>query len=319
MTKRGGLFPLAARLAVTVGLLGVLVFVVAEPTELLARLRGTRLMPLLAAVALSALDRFVMAYKWSLLLAARGVAVGLWTAVRAYFASSLVGLVLPVTVGADAMRVIALRRVGMLEVTASIVIERLLGVMAMASVALLSCLILANALADLGVESLFVWLLAAVVIGTVAFVGSLLAAERWASHAAGSSSRLRRAAEAYGRYRQHPGVLAVFYALSVFEGLLSAAIAYVAAIGLGVDVPPLILIATVPLAMASARLPISLGGFGVQEAAFVYLAGVVGVGGTDALSIMLVSDIAMLVALAPAVLDTEMFGLRREAATARML
>ena len=44
-----------------------------------------------------------------------------------------------------------------------------------------------------------------------------------------------------------------------------------------------------------------------------------GVGGTDALSIMLVSDIAMLVALAPAVLDTEMFGLRREAAATRML
>ncbi len=104
MKKRGGALALAARLAVTVGLLGVLVFVVAEPAELLALLSGSRLMPLLAAVALSALDRFVMAYKWSLLLAARGVAVGLWTAVRAYFASSLVGLILPVTVGADAMR-----------------------------------------------------------------------------------------------------------------------------------------------------------------------------------------------------------------------
>ena len=319
MTKRGGLLPLAARLGVTVGLLAVLVFVVAEPRELLAVMGGARVMPLLAAVALSVVDRLVMAYKWSLLLAARDVKVGLWTAVRAYFASSLVGLILPVTVGADAMRIIALRRAGMLEVTASIVIERMLGVIAMASVALLSGLILASAVADIGVESLLVWLFAAVAIGTVVFVGSLLAAERWGARAAGSASRLQRAAEAYGRYRQHPGVLAVFYVLSVFESLLSAAIAYVAAIGLGIDVSPMILVATVPLAMASARLPISLGGFGVQEASFVYLAGLVGVGGTEALSIMLVSDIAMLVALAPAVFDTEMFGLRREAATSRVL
>ena len=319
MKMTGGFLSLAARLLVTVGLLAVLVFVVAEPGELVAVLGGARLLPLLGAVALSALDRFLMAYKWSLLLAARGVAVGLWTAVRAYFASSLVGLILPVTVGADAMRILALRQAGVLELTASIVIERLLGVMAMVSVALLSCLILASVLVDFPVDSLVIWLVAAVTIGTVAFVGSLLAAEHWATRAAASPSRVQRAAEAYGRYRRHPIVLAIFYALSVVESFLSAAIAYVAAIALGVEVSPLILVATVPLAMASARLPVSLGGFGVQEAAFVYLASVVGVGGTNALSIMLVSDVAMLLALAPAVLDSEMFGLRREAAASRML
>lgn len=317
MTRR--LTPLAARLAITVGLLTVLVFVVADPRALVSMIAGARLGPMAAAVLLSAGDRVVMAYKWWLLLHARGVAVSLWTAVRSYFASSLVGLVLPVTVGADAVRILALRDAGMLEVTASILIERGLGVIAMASVGLVSCLLLANTLTQFAVESLTLWLVVVVAAGITLFVGSLLAADRWAAGRSAAPSRLHKAVEAYGRYRRHPAVLSVFYGLSVGESLLSAVIAYVVAIGLGITVPMYVLIATVPIAMASARLPISLGGFGVQEASFVYLAGLVGVPSTDALSIMLVSDVAMLVALAPAAFDTSMMGLRRQAAAERML
>ena len=96
---------LVLRLAVTLGLLGVLLFVVADPLEIGTLLADAALLPLAAAVALSALDRFTMAYKWWLLLRARRLSVSLWIAVRSYFASSLYGLVLPVTVGADAVRI----------------------------------------------------------------------------------------------------------------------------------------------------------------------------------------------------------------------
>jgi len=60
-------------------------------------------------------------------------------------------------------------------------------------------------------------------------------------------------------------------------------------------------------------LPISLGGFGVQEGSFVFLAGLVGVSSTNALSIMLVSDIAMLIALLPSSFDNSMVTLKRQA------
>ena len=68
-----------------------------------------------------------------------------------------------------------------------------------------------------------------------------------------------------------------------------------------------------PIALASARLPVSLGGFGVQEASFVFLAGRVGVSSTNALSIMLVSDIALLIAPLPSAFDSSMLMLRRQA------
>ena len=310
---------LATRLTVTVGLLAVLVLVVAEPWEILARIGHARLMPMVAAIVLSAVDRVVMAYKWWLLLRAQKLAVRLWTVVRSYFASSLIGFVLPVTVGADAVRVLTLRQLGMLEVTASIVIERGLGVIAMASVCLISSLLLASIVAEFAVESLVLWLTLAIVVSLILFVGSLLVAERWAANRFLTSSRFRQAVQAYGQYRRHPTLLTIFYALSVGESLMSSVIVYIVAIGLDVQLPFYIFAATVPIALASARLPISLGGFGVQEASFVFLAGLVGVSSIDALSIMLVSDAAMLLALLPSAFDSSMITPRRRSAVERVL
>ena len=304
---------LVLRLTVTFGLLALLLFVVADPAEVVRRLRGVAPGALLAAVGLSALDRVTMACKWWLLLRARRLAVPLGTAVRTYFASSLYGLVLPVTVGADAVRVFALRHAGIPDVTASIVIERSLGFIAMASVALLSCLLLASAVADEAVRSLGVLLLAAVLISGGLFVVSLAAAGRAAGwkHAPAFA---RRAAAAYGVYRRHPGVLALFYGLSVFESLLSAGTAWILAAGLGIPLSLAAAVATVPISLAVARLPVSLGGFGVQEAAFVFFAGLLGVSRNDAFSIFVLIGSAMLVALLPSAFDTKMLVLRRQAA-----
>ena len=312
-----GLMSKAVRLAVTVGLLATLLFVVADPREVLAMVADMSLSALVGAVLLSLADRFVMAYKWWLLLRARALTVNLWTAVRSYLASSLYGLVLPVTVGADAVRVLALRHAGMMEVTASIIVERGLGVLAMGSVALLSCLLLASTVTEFEIQSLTLWLGGGVVVMTILFAASLHFAERWANaHESEAPSRLQKAVKAFGHYRRLPRLLTVFYALSVGESLLSAVIGYVVAVGLGASIPFSVFVATVPLALASARLPISLGGFGVQEASFVFLAGLVGVPNTTALSIMLVSDLAMLLALLPSAFDSSMLSLRRQATAA---
>ena len=303
---------LALRLTVTIGLLAVLLVFVADPRELVARMLTIGPTALALAVVLAAADRFLMAYKWRLLLRARGLRCDLWTAVRSYFASSLVGLVLPVTVGADAIRVLTLRHVGILEVTASIVIERLLGAIAMVSVALASCLLLAATVAGVPVEELSAWLVVVLVGITLFFVGSLLAAAQWTSTGSVSTSTFRKVTEAYGRYREHPAVLASFYVLSVVESLIAAVITYVVALGIGLEIPLYVLIATVPIALASARLPVSLGGFGVQEASFVYLGGLVGIVATDALSVMLLLEFAMLIALLPSAFDTSMLSLRHQ-------
>ena len=304
---------LVLRLAVTFGLLALLLFVVADPGAVLLTIRGATPGLMLAAVGISALDRLTMAYKWWLLLRARGLAISFGVAVRVYFASSLYGLVLPVTVGADAVRVFALRHSGIPDVTASIVIERGIGFIAMGSVALLSCLLLASGAPDAVAPSLGHFLLAVVVISGGLFLISLAVASRAAAWTRAPTS-VRRTAAAYGLYRYHLGVLALFYGLSVFESLLSAGIAWVLAAGLNIPFSLSTAVATVPISLAVARLPVSLGGFGVQEAAFVVFAGLVGVSRDDAFSIFLLMGAAMLAALLPSALDTQMLMLRRQAA-----
>ena len=304
---------LVLRLAVTFGLLAFLVFWIADPRDVTRRIGGAAAPAVLAAVALSVLDRVIMAYKWWLLLRVRRLPVSLWTAVRSYFASSLYGLVLPVTVGADAVRIVALRQVGIPEVTASIVVERGLGLVAMGSVALLSSLLLADAVANDAIRSLGLWLLFVVAVSGVMFLVSLAVAGR-AAQWVRAPAVARRVAEAYGVYRRHPGTLALFYGLSVLESLICACIAWIAAAGLGSPLPISIAVATVPVSLAVARLPISLGGFGVQEAAFVFFGGLVGIPQSEAISIFLLNDIAMFAALLPALLDARMMTLRRQAA-----
>ena len=312
MKMLSGTAGLIMRLAVTFGLLTFLVFWVAEPAEVVRHVRSAAPIAILIAVGLSVIDRVTMAYKWWLLLRARGLAVSLWTAVRAYFASSLYGLVLPVTVGADAVRIVALRHVGIPEITASIVVERGLGVLAMVSVALLSCLLLSDFLTDERVRPLRLWLLVVIVMSVTVFTASFLIADR-AARWDRAPAVVRRAGEAYGVYRRHPGVLTLFYGLSVFESLICAGIAWVAAAGLGSPLSLSTAVATVPISLAVARLPISLGGFGVQEAAFVFFGGLVGISETEAISIFLLTDIAMFAALLPALLDGRILALRRRA------
>ncbi len=302
--------PLAARLILSVALLAILVFVVADPHEVARDLAHVHPGVFVVAIALTAADRVLMAFKWRLLLLARGVSLDLWTAVRAYFAASFAGLFLPVTLGADAIRVMVVRQLGVFDVTASIVVERLLGFVAVATVAVASSLFLIVWVSDLSHRIAFVVFGTAIVLALI-FLLSLRLTSRWLVGRR-LPYVLAKLAEAYGAYQRHPGTLAVFYLLSVVECFVPILVNYVAARGLDLDIPLPVLLVTIPVALTIARLPISFGGFGVQEASFVYLAGQLGVPAASALSTMLLADVVLLITLLPAAFDASMLNLARK-------
>jgi len=86
---------------------------------------------------------------------------------------------------------------------------------------------------------------------------------------------------------------------TLFEGGFPVVIHYAAGRALGLDPGWTFFIATVPLVFLVARLPVSLGGLGFLELSFVSLAGLLGVGWTDAFLIASLSTALYLVALAP--------------------
>jgi len=299
------------RLAISFGLLAVLAFAIADPRDLALLIGRVRLPELFLATAIVAGDRVLMAYKWRLLLLARRVPLDLWTAIRAYFAATFAGLLLPVTVGADAIRVLAVRRFGVYDVAASIFVERLVGAVAVATLAMACSTFVLGWLSGLAPRRVALLVTAAALVGLVGFIVSLWLVGEWIGRRLGDGSRLSKFWAAYLAYREHPSALLLFYFLSVFESLLPVFGMYVIGRGLGLDLPLGVLVATIPVALTIARLPISLGGFGVQELSFVYLVGLFGIPATEGLAVMLVADAVFILTLLPSAFDTSMLNLRR--------
>ena len=100
-------------------------------------------------------DRFLMAYKWRLLLICRGMQVGLNESFLAYLLATFSGYFLPSTVGADAMRIAAVSGPGRPSqvVSASVAMERGLGFVASAVAGLVSLLLMVSFYTSLPTEA----------------------------------------------------------------------------------------------------------------------------------------------------------------------
>jgi glycosyltransferase 2 family protein len=301
--REGGRRRLRLRIAVSLALLVLLVIFV-DWGRLGVRLGAADPVLMLAVVVLATLDRLLMAWKWWLLVRGRGVTLGLWAAIRAYYLASFAGYFLPMTVGADAVRIGALAGTGRTAaLVASVVLERLIGALAQAVLAGLSVATLVTLGLGARVGPAERWGLGvAVALAFAAFPFSFPGA-RWVAARLGSSGgwrgALRTFAEQYAGYGASMGLLCAFFALTLLEGGFPVTIHYMAGRALGLDPGWSFYLATVPLVFLVARLPVSLGGLGFLELSFVSLAGLLGVSWTDAFAIAGLATVLYLVALAP--------------------
>jgi uncharacterized membrane protein YbhN (UPF0104 family) len=290
------------RVAVSLGLLGLL-FAFVDRGQLVRRIGQADPGLLVLVLALVTADRLLMAWKWWLLVRGRQAAVSLWAAVRAYYLASFAGWFLPMTVGADAVRIAALAGEGRTAgLVASVVLERLIGALAQAVLAVVALAAFVTEGFGTRIGPAERWLLGGAVLAAfVLFPVSFPLARRAAAGlgAQGWRGKLGALAAAYAGYANAWGLLLAFFGLTLLEGGFPVAIHYAAGRALGLDPGWTLYIATVPLVFLVARLPVSLGGLGVLEASFVYLAGLLGLGVTDAFSIALLAEALVLVALLP--------------------
>jgi hypothetical protein len=234
-----------------------------------------------AVLALVALDRVVMIWRWVLLLRATGAPIDGLTAARIFLVSSFVGGFLPAGVGGDAARAWALSRHTdrRSEAVASVAVDRVLGVIALAALGGLGALLWSSrvppelrqwvygaAVACLAASALAFW--ADVVAGLV-LRGSLR------HHIVGRMSW--RLAEAMGEYRRQPSVLFGVLTLSVLVQVLRVLQAWGMGLGLAIDVPLAYYFVFMPIGLLMLLLPISVSGFGVPQGVIVWLLRPVGV------------------------------------------
>jgi uncharacterized protein (TIRG00374 family) len=296
------------RLLISAGLMAVLLgFMVDLPAawQAIARSRWEYFAWLAVWITI---DRLVMTYKWRLLLVCRGLDIGIWESLKAYYIASFAGCFLPSTVGGDAMRVAAVsgpKRPSDL-VAASVVLERALGFLAAALAAGLALVLLAGLKVELPRRVLWLSLVALAVAG-VAVVASLsgwLGAklERLVERMASRSKVLAwiaRFLKAYNEYRQHRGTLITFLILSVAEQSVPVVGTWLTALAFQIDLSLLQAIVIAPLAHLFMRIPVSVSGFGVAEGLYVAFFSLIGLRPTDSFMLGLVANLSIVVTTLP--------------------
>ncbi len=237
-----------------------------------------------ASVAIMVGSVLPMAWRWQRLLAARGIHDRIGWLVRAYFVAYTAGQVLPTSLGGDAMRIFetSRRRPGLGgPIAGSVVLERALGG---AATLLLAAVGFALAVGRYDVGG-YLWIELAFVVAALA-AGVVLFSRSARRPLAFTVPLLRRARlerplralyEGIHAYREHAGLLAAMFALTVAVQAVRVLAIWLAGKAVGVDLSPRPYYVMGPLLFLVMLVPFTINGLAVREAFFVSFLGQLGV------------------------------------------
>jgi uncharacterized protein (TIRG00374 family) len=260
----------------------------------------------LAAAGIVGLDRALMAFKWLLLLRVQLPEATFAASFRSYLLANFASQILPLAAGAEVLRAVSLGRTrgAIVETGASILVERLLGLVGTGLLALAGLVLALER--DSGWQLVFPLAVGVVVLGA----GPLLAPlalrrmDRMLHRfepllGRRSTSVLRRLSAAWGLYHEHRLRVAWAAVLSAFEQYLPVASMWLLARALDLHVDLAVLVITLPLVFVIERLSVGVAGLGVTEAALVYLLGLSGIPSGGALALGLAARAVHLLVVLP--------------------
>jgi hypothetical protein len=272
----------ALRILVAVALTAYVLFK-SHPADVARVAAGASATWLLGAIALVVVDRAVNAYRWVVLLQALtpGSRPPLGSVVQIFFVSSFVGNFLP-SIGGDVYRAYQLARLGVRssEAAASVLMDRIVGVLSMVMVAAVALLFLRD-LELPGVVPMLVIVTAACAVAAAAVFSSGVAARLVAVvqliPIATAHSAARTLMDAIRRYATHHGALLGVLALSVVVQLLRVVQAYCLGRALDLTLPMIIYFGFIPVITLVMQVPITVAGLGTTQYAFEWMFGRAGV------------------------------------------
>lgn len=272
--------------------------------EIVARMTEARGRYLLLGVGLYLLGDMLSAKKLELLLRIRETPfLTVW---KYYYIGKLFNSFLPTTIGGDAVKARKLERhFGDFNAYSGVFMERFTGF-----VALLGIAVVAAAAFTRTVPFVVYLVVYAVFLPAVVAVSAVLWSDRLSRYV---TTGIRRApgSDAFDigervvefhatveRYKTSPRLVGAGLLLSVaFHVLIIvASIAFGRAVGMAVD--PVYFFVFIPIASVILFLPISIGGFGVREAIYLYFFGQVGASGAEAVSLALLLNGMLIVSAA---------------------
>jgi glycosyltransferase 2 family protein len=239
---------------------------------------------LLLALGLMIVTVLPMAWRWQLLLRAKGVQDNIPWLTRAYFVAYAAGQILPTSVGGDAVRIFetARRHPGQGDTgAATVLLERAIGgaaTLVLAAVGFLLAVGHYQVGAYLWIEAFFV--VATVVLGFLLFsrrARPLLKLGRPVLAWVRLDKLVARVYHAIHSYRDHVGVLfAVFFVTLGIQAVRVLAV-WLSGKAVGIDLSPRPYYVMGPLLFLVMLVPFTINGFAVRESFFVSFLGKVGV------------------------------------------
>jgi uncharacterized protein (TIRG00374 family) len=252
--------------------------------ETLDTVRDAQLGYLASSFGIMLVTTVPMAWRWQLLLAARGIVDRLAWLLRAYLVSYAAGQVLPTAVGGDAMRIYesSRRHPGRAgDLAGSVLLERALGG---AATLMLAAVGFALAIGRYDVGA-YLWVEGVFVVGTV-----VLAFVFFSRSLRGPIARLvpllarlrverplRALYEGIHAYRAHGRLMLGVCALTLALQSVRVLAIWLAGRSAGVELSPRIYFVMGPLLFLVILVPFTINGLAVREAFFVSFLGTVGV------------------------------------------
>jgi uncharacterized protein (TIRG00374 family) len=270
----------ALRVLVSVGLMYVIITRVGVST-VVENIRAVPLLVLAASIALSVLNVGIGAWKWQILLDAKGETHSFGRLWVYYYIGQFFNAFFPSTIGGDSVRMLYLR--GDVDEGAdafsSVVVERLTG--------LLGLWLIGSIAAVVAYQQLPVEVFVAIAVTTVIFCCILLVFFSSTTKRLLSSTvftitvmdlgeKLEQVHTSVNEYRNHSRHLWYALALSIVFHFILSLNNYVMSLGLGMDIPFVYFMIVTPIVAILLFIPISVQGFGVRETLYVVLYGAVG-------------------------------------------
>jgi uncharacterized protein (TIRG00374 family) len=283
---------LALRLGVT-ALCCVALFFVVDPSEIwgyFSRITGKNLA---AAILLHVVIVIILGWRWQTILKSMGTVCRLVSAVDMTFMATFFNLVLPFSIGGDVYRVWLGWRIGidLDDTVPAAVLDRLTGLLALSLMLLLTAAFLPTSALPWQLRCLMMALLPLIVIFLwllVTFLPTLRSESKTFHRFRTMSERLRVACSRKGN------MLTVFLQ-SLVAHLVSVIIVVVLAGGLQLDLKIADAFLLVPVMLLAIMMPISLGGWGVREAAAIPLLALAGIPASGAVALALLYGLTQIV------------------------
>lgn len=268
---------------ISAGLIAYVLWRIEDPAQVLRIIGAAQPLYLAAAFLLIFSGLVIGAFRWQLLLSANGISATIPFLLGSGCVASFVRLFLPSTIGGDAVRTYDSWRAGASKslALATIGVDRLLGLFALVLVACGAMFFNPTIAAIPGAKwiAMLIALAMLTVIFWIFFVGRDAPSpimRLWRLIPTAVRRPFDKLFAALGSFHGHHDVLVKVFSLGLLLQLNVIAFYWLIALGLGLDISFLQMLAAAPIAIFVMLVPLTINGIGLRETVWAMLLGAYG-------------------------------------------